>query len=87
VNTAGSRHIVQAGKDDGATVTVTLNAEAPVVNTERQDFTTTFNQVALENLPINGRRWFKFALALFVSSFPGDWSPTWHNRSASTTRF
>jgi hypothetical protein len=47
----------------GATETVTVNAESPVVNTEQQDFTTNFNQVELENLPINGRRWFNFALA------------------------
>jgi len=46
----------------GTTETVIVNSEAPVVNTEQQDFTTNINQVSIQNLPINGRRWFNFAL-------------------------
>ena len=44
-------------------VTVTVTAEAPVVNTDQQDFSTNLNQTSINNLPINGRRWFNFALA------------------------
>ncbi|MBI2682446.1 MAG: TonB-dependent receptor [Acidobacteriales bacterium] len=42
--------------------TVQVVDEAPVVNTERQDFATNFNQAAIQNLPINGRRWSNYAL-------------------------
>jgi hypothetical protein len=37
-------------------------AEAPVVNMDQQDFNLNLNQTAINNLPINGRRWFNFAL-------------------------
>jgi outer membrane receptor protein involved in Fe transport len=37
-------------------------AEAPVITTDRADFTTNINQTTIENLPINGRRWSFFAL-------------------------
>jgi phosphotransferase system IIA component len=43
--------------------TVTATAEAPVVVTDRPDFSTNVNQVSMANLPINGRRWFTFALS------------------------
>ena len=46
----------------GTNVTVTVSSEAPVVSTEQQDFSTNLNQTAINNLPINGRRWFNFAL-------------------------
>src|SRR4051812_3224380 len=42
--------------------TVEVNDEAPVVNTEHQDFSTNFNQTAIHDLPINGRRWSNYAL-------------------------
>ena len=45
------------------TETVTATAEAPVITTERADFSTNINDVALDNLPINGRRWSSFALS------------------------
>ena len=37
-------------------------AEAPVITTDRADFSTNINQTTIENLPINGRRWSFFAL-------------------------
>src|SRR5262249_54718921 len=47
----------------GTTETVMVSGEAPVVNTEQQDFSTNINQTSINNLPINGRRWFNFALS------------------------
>jgi outer membrane receptor protein involved in Fe transport len=47
----------------GGVESVTVTAEAPVINTEQQDFSTNLNQTSINNLPINGRRWFNFALA------------------------
>ncbi|MGH9775094.1 MAG: carboxypeptidase regulatory-like domain-containing protein [Candidatus Acidiferrales bacterium] len=44
------------------TTTVVATAEAPVIQTDRPDFSTNFNQTSLDNLPINGRRWSFFAL-------------------------
>jgi hypothetical protein len=46
----------------GTAETVTVASEAPVVNTEQQDYSTNINQVSINNLPTNGRRWFNFAL-------------------------
>jgi hypothetical protein len=46
----------------GTAESVTVADEAPVVNTEQQDFATNINQTSINNLPINGRRWFNFAL-------------------------
>ena len=45
-----------------ATETVQVVGEAPVVNTDQQDFNLNLNQASINNLPINGRRWFNFAL-------------------------
>ncbi|HEV7892582.1 MAG TPA: carboxypeptidase-like regulatory domain-containing protein, partial [Pyrinomonadaceae bacterium] len=42
--------------------TVQVTSDAPVVNTEQQDFSTNVNQTSINNLPINGRRWSNFAL-------------------------
>jgi Carboxypeptidase regulatory-like domain/TonB dependent receptor-like, beta-barrel len=44
------------------TITVVATAEAPVVTTDRPDFTSNINDVSMNNLPINGRRWSTFAL-------------------------
>jgi hypothetical protein len=44
----------------GATVEVT--AEAPVINTTQQDFSSNVNQNQIRDLPINGQRWSNFAL-------------------------
>jgi carboxypeptidase family protein/TonB-dependent receptor-like protein len=42
--------------------TIIATAEAPVVTTDRADFSTNINLTTIENLPINGRRWSFFAL-------------------------
>jgi hypothetical protein len=42
--------------------TVQVSAEAPVINTTQQDFSTNINQTSINELPINGRRWSNFAL-------------------------
>src|SRR5215213_3425769 len=41
---------------------VDVSAEAPVINTTQQDFSTNINQTSINELPINGRRWSNFAL-------------------------
>lgn len=46
----------------GASATVDVSSEAPVINTESSDLTTEFNPVAISTLPINGRHWTSFAL-------------------------
>lgn len=43
--------------------TVVATAEAPVIVTDRADFSTNINQTTIDNLPINGRRWSFFALS------------------------
>ncbi len=42
---------------------VMATAEAPVLVTDRADFTTNINSTSLENLPMNGRRWSFYALS------------------------
>jgi Carboxypeptidase regulatory-like domain len=44
------------------TGTMDVSAEAPVINTTQQDFSTNINQTSINELPINGRRWSNFAL-------------------------
>jgi hypothetical protein len=46
----------------GASETVEVTSEAPVVETTRQDFSTNVNQTSINELPINGRRWSNFAI-------------------------
>ncbi|MGH9956328.1 MAG: carboxypeptidase regulatory-like domain-containing protein, partial [Pyrinomonadaceae bacterium] len=46
----------------GATGTVEVTAEAPVINTSQQDFSTNVNQTSINELPINGRRASNFVL-------------------------
>jgi hypothetical protein len=46
----------------GTTETVNVVSEAPVINTQQQDFSTNVNQTSINELPINGRRWSNFAL-------------------------
>src|SRR4051794_7591476 len=41
---------------------VIVQSEAPVINTQQQDFTNNVNQTQINNLPINGSRWSNFAL-------------------------
>jgi outer membrane receptor protein involved in Fe transport len=50
---------LQVGQVTG---TVDVSAEAPVINTTQQDFSTNINQTSINELPINGRRWSNFAL-------------------------
>jgi hypothetical protein len=42
--------------------TVQVTAEAPVINTSQQDFSTNINQTSINNLPTNGRRWSNLAI-------------------------
>jgi Carboxypeptidase regulatory-like domain/TonB dependent receptor len=44
------------------TGTVDVSAEAPVINTTQQDFSTNINQTSINELPVNGRRWSNFAI-------------------------
>ncbi len=44
------------------TGTVDVSAEAPVINTSQQDFSTNLNQTSINELPVNGRRWSNFAI-------------------------
>ena len=46
----------------GVTGTVQITAEAPVINTSQQDFSSNINQTSINELPINGRRWSNFAI-------------------------
>jgi Carboxypeptidase regulatory-like domain/TonB dependent receptor len=46
----------------GVTGTVQVTAEAPVINTTQQDFSTNINQVTLNDAPTNGRRWSNLAI-------------------------
>jgi hypothetical protein len=46
----------------GVSETVLVNAEAPTIDTRRTDVGNVVGQVAIENLPINGRRWENFVL-------------------------
>jgi hypothetical protein len=46
----------------GQTATVEVTAEAPVINTNQQDFSTNINQTSINELPINGRRASNFVL-------------------------
>lgn len=46
----------------GTTETVVATAEAPVIVTDRADFSTNINTTTIENLPLNGRRWSFLAL-------------------------
>ena len=46
----------------GAQETVQVTSEAPVINTEQQDFATNINQTSINNLPTNGRRWSNLAI-------------------------
>ncbi|MBS1809080.1 MAG: TonB-dependent receptor [Acidobacteria bacterium] len=45
-----------------AEATVTVVAEASLVNTESKEFASNINQTAINELPINGRRWSNFAI-------------------------
>jgi hypothetical protein len=55
-------NIDAALKVGGAEATVTVIADAPAVNTESKEFASNINQTAINELPINGRRWSNFAI-------------------------
>ena len=46
----------------GVVETVSVTAEAPVIDTRRTDVSSVVGEVALENLPVTGRRWDNFVL-------------------------
>ena len=46
----------------GVTGTVQVTAEAPVINTSQQDFSSNVNQTSINELPVNGRRWSNFVI-------------------------
>ena len=46
----------------GVAEEVTVTGEAPLIDTSRTDVSNVVSQVAIENLPINGRRWENFVL-------------------------
>ncbi|MCA1624865.1 MAG: TonB-dependent receptor, partial [Acidobacteria bacterium] len=46
----------------GTTATVEVTAEAPIINTNQQDFSNNINQTSINELPINGRRASNFVL-------------------------
>ena len=46
----------------GASETVDVTAETPQINLTSPEIATTLNQVAIDNLPINGGRWSNFSL-------------------------
>jgi hypothetical protein len=46
----------------GASSDVVVTEQAPVLNMESPDFSATLNQVALESIPINNRRWSSLAM-------------------------
>jgi hypothetical protein len=46
----------------GVTETVSVTAEAPVIDTRRTDVSSVVDETAIDNLPINGRRWDTFVM-------------------------
>jgi hypothetical protein len=42
--------------------TVEISADAPVINTTQQDFSSNLNQTSINELPVNGRRWSNFVI-------------------------
>lgn len=46
----------------GLTETVTVSEEAPLIDTRRTDVSNVISETAIQNLPINGRRWESFVL-------------------------
>ena len=55
-----------------AAATVEIIADAQVVNTESKEFASNINQTAINELPINGRRWSNFALLTPGSAADGN---------------
>jgi len=55
----------------GGATTIVVTGEAPVVTTDRPDFSTNINTDFISNLPINARRWSTFALGTPGASADG----------------
>jgi hypothetical protein len=63
VVTVGSLSTVAAVMKPGSvTNNITVTDETPLLHTESSDISTALDQAAIDNLPINGRRWSNFAL-------------------------
>ncbi len=59
----GRLTIVEAGlKVGGTTAAIEVVADSTLVNTESKEFSSNINQTAINELPINGRRWSNFAI-------------------------
>ncbi|MBV8206927.1 MAG: carboxypeptidase regulatory-like domain-containing protein, partial [Acidobacteria bacterium] len=56
--TSISPHLALSGSSE----TVDVTAETPAINTTSPDFAPVVNQVAIDNLPINGGRWSDFSV-------------------------
>ena len=59
---------VVAGKAE----VVEVRDEAPTVNTSQPDFASNLDEAAINNLPMNGRRWSNFALLTPTATLDGD---------------
>ena len=60
--TVGSKTALDVGLSvGGASGTVTVSGEAPVIETTQSSVSTTVNARAIENLPVNGRNYLDFA--------------------------
>jgi len=57
----------------GAHQVVEVHDEAPAVNTTQPDFASNLNETAIENLPIDVRRWSNFALITPTATPDGDY--------------
>jgi hypothetical protein len=57
---------------EGKPETVQVTNDAPVVNTQQQDFSHNVSSATLEELPMNGRRWSNYALLTPGASPDGD---------------
>ena len=57
----------------GAHEVVEVHDEAPAVNTTQPDFASNLNETAIENLPIDVRRWSNFALLTPTATPDGDY--------------
>jgi hypothetical protein len=56
----------------GKAEVVEVREETPAVNTSQPDFASNVNETAINNLPINGRRWSNFALLTPGATLDGD---------------
>ncbi len=57
-----TRAVDVAMRPAGVTESVTVTGEAPLIDTQRTDVSNVVGERAIENLPINGRRWENFVL-------------------------